>query len=84
MALNIKNEETDRLARRLAELTGESLTETVTAALRERLQRLRGRSRVLGLREEIERMQERVSQLPRRDDRSDEELVGYDERGLPE
>ncbi len=37
MGLNIKNEETHRLARELAEITGESLTEAVTVALRERL-----------------------------------------------
>jgi antitoxin VapB len=39
MALNIKNEEADRLARELAELTGESVTAAVTEALRERLAR---------------------------------------------
>ena len=41
MSLNIKNEETHRLVRELAELTGESLTEAVTAAVRERLARVR-------------------------------------------
>jgi antitoxin VapB len=41
MSLNIKNEETYRLARELAEITGESLTEAVTIALRERLERAR-------------------------------------------
>jgi antitoxin VapB len=41
MSLNIKSEETHRLARELAELTGESLTEAVTEAVRERLDRVR-------------------------------------------
>jgi antitoxin VapB len=41
MAFNIKNEETDRLARELVELTGESLTDAVTIALRERIVRCR-------------------------------------------
>ena len=41
MALNIKNEETHRLARELAELTGESLTTAVTIAVRERRDRVR-------------------------------------------
>jgi antitoxin VapB len=41
MALNIKNEETQRLSRDLAELTGESITTAVTVAIRERLDRLR-------------------------------------------
>ncbi len=43
MALSIKTEEADRLARALARLTGESMTEAVTAALRERLARERAR-----------------------------------------
>ena len=41
MALSIKTEEADRLARRLSKLTGESLPEAVTKALRERLERER-------------------------------------------
>ena len=39
MSLNIKNDETCRLARELAQLTGESMTGAITAALRERLER---------------------------------------------
>ena len=41
MALSIKTGEADRLAREVAGLTGETMTEAVTAALRERLERLR-------------------------------------------
>ena len=40
MSLNIKNDETDRLAHQLASLTGESLTTAVPIAVRERLDRL--------------------------------------------
>jgi antitoxin VapB len=43
MALSIKTDEADRLARALARLTGETMTEAVTAALRERLARERAR-----------------------------------------
>ncbi len=39
MALSIKTEEADRLARTLAKLTGETITQAVTCALRERLDR---------------------------------------------
>ena len=46
MSLNIKNEQTHDLARELASLTGESLTEAVTVAVRERLERLRTREGV--------------------------------------
>lgn len=41
MALSIKTEEADRLARELSQLTGETMTEAVTRALRERLNRER-------------------------------------------
>ena len=41
MALSIKHDEADRLARALARETGESLTEAVVTALRERLGRVR-------------------------------------------
>jgi antitoxin VapB len=41
MSLNIKNEETYRLARELSEITGESLTQAVTVSVRERLLRAR-------------------------------------------
>jgi len=44
VAINIKNEETHRLAHELAELTGESMTAAITEALRERLERVRAES----------------------------------------
>ncbi len=42
MALNIKNDETQKLAHQLSKLTGESMTAAVTEAVRERLDRVRG------------------------------------------
>lgn len=45
MAMSVKNEETERLARELAEATGESLTTAITVSVRERLERLRRSSR---------------------------------------
>ena len=41
MALSIKTEEADRLARELSRLTGETMTDAITRAMRERLERLR-------------------------------------------
>jgi antitoxin VapB len=41
MSLNIKNEQTHRLARELASITGESMTVAVSEAIRERLERVR-------------------------------------------
>jgi len=83
MTLSIKNSEADHLARELADCTGESLTDAVIRALRERLERIKGSRRAAGLSDEIARIQERIAGLPRLDDRSDEDVVGYDERGLP-
>jgi antitoxin VapB len=40
MSLNIKSDEAHRLAREVAARTGETMTEAVTAALKERLDRL--------------------------------------------
>jgi len=83
MALSIKSEDADRLARELSRLTGETLTQAVEQALRERLEREAGRYRAPALREEIARMQARIAALPRQGAGSDEELIGYDEQGLP-
>jgi antitoxin VapB len=83
MALNIKNPEAERLARQLAEATGENITRAVTQALRERLIRKTGRVPDVTLREDIRRIQERVASLPVLDDRTPDEIVGYDEQGLP-
>lgn len=85
MALSIKNPEVDHLARELASVTGESLTEAISKAIKERLERETGRRRTANrLRDEIKRIQKRVARLPRLDVRSDEELIGYDKRGLPD
>ncbi len=82
MAFSIKNDEADGLARELAALTGESLTTAVTESLRERLERERSRSG--GDRaERIRRAIERFRQLPVLDDRSADEIIGYDDHGLP-
>ena len=83
MPLNIKSPETDRVVRELAELTGESITETVTRAVEERLQRERARRRAGSVRAEVMRIRERYSTLPLLDDRSADEILGYDEHGLP-
>ncbi len=48
MVPSIKTDEADQLARALAQLTGENLTEAVTTALRERLDREQSRRRESG------------------------------------
>lgn len=83
MALSIKNDETERLARKLAKRTGESLTEAVTTALRERLARQAGHRAVPQLRDELLAIGRRCAALPDLDRRSADEILGYDELGLP-
>jgi len=83
MALSIKHPEADRLARELAATTGESLTEAVVQALRERLARERGRRRALPLRDELRAIRQRCAKLPVVDTRSPEEILGYDDTGVP-
>ena len=82
MALNIRNTETERLAAELAKQTGETKTEAVTKALRDRLARLRRRPR-RHLADELERIAEHCASLPVLDPRPAEEILGYDEHGLP-
>ncbi len=83
MALSIKNPEAERLARELARQTGESLTEAILKALHERLQRVMGRRRPLGLADQLDEIAKRCAALPVIDARSEDEILGYDEKGLP-
>lgn len=83
MALSIKNDEVERLTRTMAEQTGESLTQVILTALRDRWERLSGRREVPDLREEVQRIQARMAGLPRLDSRTDEEILGYDPDGVP-
>ncbi len=83
MALNIRNEEAERLAAELARLTGETKTEAVARALRERLARVRGERRRRKLADDLDVIALHCSSLPVRDRRSDDEILGYDEHGVP-
>lgn len=83
MALNIRNPDTEQLAADLAKQTGESKTEAVTRALRERLARLRREQQEQSLADELEAIAEHCAGLPVIDARAPDEILGYDERGLP-
>jgi antitoxin VapB len=83
MAINIKNMEAERLAREIAAKTGESLTTAIQKALEERLNRLRNQRRSQILAIQLEEILRRVDQLPVLDPRSADEILGYDEHGLP-
>lgn len=82
MALSIKTDEADALARELAAATHESITQAVTIALRERLSRVRDRQRV-DIAHRIDRLAAEYEALPLADGRTDDEIIGYDDAGLP-
>ena len=80
MALNIKNSEADRLARELSKLTGETITETVIISLAQRLEREKSKqTTVVPLKEELLRIAKRFQALPTVDQRSETEILGFDD-----
>jgi antitoxin VapB len=85
MALSIRNPDTEKLARQVSRLTGETLTEAIGKSLEERLVRLkryRGSGRE-AIRKDIDEILARVDALPDLDTRTPDEIIGYDENGLP-
>jgi antitoxin VapB len=83
LALSLKDKETDRLAREVAALTGETLTDAVRTALAERLVRERTRrGQPARLADRLAALGQDCAALPDFDSRSADEIVGYDETGL--
>ena len=81
MAFSIKNDETDDLLRELCERTGESLTTAVTVSLRERLER--ERFRTTSKRERIGAAVAAMRALPVINDVGIDDILQWDENGLP-
>jgi antitoxin VapB len=79
MSLNIKNEETYRLAQQLAAITGESMTTAVTEAVRERLNRVKSK----GMAERIMKIAKQSAALLKGRPLPDHGELLYDEKGLP-
>lgn len=84
MALNIKNDDAHRMARELAESRGTNLTEAVTSALEAALDATVETSEPELLLAEVAEIQRFVADLPDRDTRHPDEILGYDDAGLPE
>lgn len=83
MAISLKDPETDRLARAVAALTGESLTGAVRKALAERLERERlRRGAAPDLAERLRKIGEHCAALPDLDTRTPDEIIGYDDTGM--
>ena len=83
MALSIRNPKAERLARELAAECGETITQTIVHALEQRLERLHGRSTAIDLEEELLKISKRCSVIPDLDQRSADEILGYDPAGVP-
>lgn len=83
MALNIKDPQTDRLARELAQATGESITVATRQAIEERLARVRARALVEPRNDEIRALISRGRSRQMLDDRDADTILGYDASGLP-
>lgn len=83
MALSIKDPETERLARSLAQRTGESITIATRRALEERLRRLGSDAKRSALLEDLAASRARWKRMTVLDHRSAEAILGYDENGLP-
>ena len=83
MAMNIKNEETQKLAHELSRITGETLTGAVTEAVRERLERIRS-GQGAGLADRLMRIgKDCAAQLQEPYRSLDHGKLLYDEKGLP-
>jgi len=83
MALSIKSMEAERLAREIAVKTGESLTGAILTALQERLDRLKNQRRAQVLTSQLDDILRRVDAMPILDTRPEDEILGYDDDGLP-
>lgn len=82
MALNIRNKEAEALAAEVARRTGETKTEAVINALKERLARVKRLRPRRKLSEDLAEIAERFDTLPVLDSRDADEILGYDQHGL--
>ena len=84
MALSIKSPEVERKVRKLAATTGESITTAISLAVDEQLKRdERKRENKANLVEDLMAIARHCASLPVVDDRSEDEIMGWDENGLP-
>lgn len=83
MPLSIKDPETERLAKLLAEKTGETITMATRKALQERLNHIGNDAKRQTLLEDMAASRRRWASLPVLDQRSADEILGYGDDGLP-
>jgi antitoxin VapB len=85
MAILIKDKEADEMIRVLAARTGESITEAVKTAVRQRLESMpRSGQEIAERKRRLAELLAYFDSLPRmNEDLTDDEIIGYDENGLP-
>ena len=83
MPISIKNSETEALARRLAELCGESITSAVHKAVAERVERMQRQRQSAARMERLREISQRCANRPVLCPLSDDEILGYDAWGIP-
>jgi antitoxin VapB len=81
MALSIRNNLAEQLARTIAKETGESITQAIISALQEKLVRLKGKKSITDLKSKILQISNRCSKLPNADKRTPDEILGYNQDG---
>jgi antitoxin VapB len=83
MAMSIKSVDAEALARKVSAMTGENLTAAIVTALRERLKRLEQTKQSDSLADQLDAIAQRSAELPVIDQRSADEIIGYDDQGVP-
>ena len=83
MPISIRNPRAEELARKVAARTGENMTDAVIHSLEERLSRLQSSGEKAELVRKLKEISLHCSRLPTLDTRSDDEILGWDEYGLP-
>jgi antitoxin VapB len=83
MAISIRNPRVEALARDVARRAGENMTQAIERALEQRLSQLRTQREKQATIRKVGQIVARFNRRPTLDPRSPDEILGYDELGLP-
>jgi len=84
MSINVRNARADDLIRALTRMTKQSITKIIVDALQEKLNKEQNRRLAPHLKEEILTIAHRCAHLPMIDSRTPEDILGYNQDGIPE
>ncbi len=83
MALNIANREVEKKAIHASNILGVNKTAAVEIALDYYLERHRTKRELSAQKQEVSRLLDELAELPVLDKRQPDEIIGYDNDGLP-